>query len=314
MVNGLRPFHRQVAFLRVRLWSPDIGQRGRMWAMAAQAGTSGSRPWRHVALFVATLVTTTWAGAVHQGIDLLSTPRAWPRGLPYALALLAILGVHEMAHVVMARRRGVAVSLPFFIPAPLWLGTFGAFIVMRGPIRDRTTYFDVGLAGPLAGLGVALAALWIGLQFEPPTAVSGHGMSPHTSALFAGVYHVVVGGALRDTVTLGPVAFAGWLGLVVTALNLLPVGQLDGGHVSYALLGPSAARQLSVGFVVALVGGGLVLGSHLWMWGVLAWLVAGTGHPPAQDEATLVGPGRWVVGTFAFALLLAILLPVPGSG
>ena len=123
---------------------------------AAQRRAAG---WVHGLLLVATLLTTTWAGALHQGVNLLTRPGEWMRGLPYSLALLAVLGVHEMGHYFMARRRNVDVSLPYFIPAPIWLGTFGAFIKMRGPIRNRASYFDVGIAGPLAGLVVALAAI-----------------------------------------------------------------------------------------------------------------------------------------------------------
>lgn len=266
-----------------------------------------------LSLLGATLITTTWAGAVHRGIDLLAVPAAWRSGLPYALALLTILGVHEMGHYVVARWRQVDVTLPYFIPAPFWLGTFGAFIRMRGPVRDRTTYFDVGLAGPVAGLVVALAALWLGLRFTPPTVVVGHGISPHGSMLVAGVYHLAGGDGLRETVVLGPVAFAGWLGLVVTALNLLPVGQLDGGHVAFAVLGPTVARRLSVGFLGLLLVGGFFLGPHLWMWGLLAWAIAGIEHPAAQDERTPVSGARVVAGVMAAILLAAILLPLPGS-
>lgn len=277
----------------------------------ASATRTGSPGWVHAVLLLATLATTTWAGALHQGINILTRPGEWTRGLPYALALLAVLGVHEMGHYLMARRRGVHVSLPYFIPAPFWLGTFGAFIKMRGPIRDRATYFDVGIAGPLAGLVVAIAAMYLGMLFERPTAVAGHGLSPASSYLFA-LVHLLTGGTdLAAPVELGPVAFAGWLGLFVTALNLMPVGQLDGGHIAYAVLGPAAARRLSLGVVLLLVGGGLVLGSLLLMWGLVVWLIAGLGHPPAADMAAPPGRVRALLAALSAVLLLAILLPLP---
>lgn len=266
--------------------------------------------WVHPALFLATLATSTWAGALHQGVNLLAEPSRWPAGLPYALALLAILGIHELGHYVVAKRSGVRVSLPYFIPAPIWLGTFGAFIRMDGPIRNRSSYFDVGIAGPLAGLVVALAAFFFGLVLEPPEAAMGHGLTPASSYLFAGIYRLAGGADPSATVQLGPVAFAGWLGLMITALNLLPVGQLDGGHVAYGVLGPRSANSLSVIVVGLLVVGGLLARSHLLMWGLFVWFVAGTTHPVARDEATPVGGGRVVLALGALALLLSILLPV----
>lgn len=168
----------------------------------------------------------------------------------------------------------------------------------------------MGIAGPLAGLVVAIAAMYLGMLFERPTAVAGHGLSP-ASYLFA-LVHLLTGGTdLGAPVELGPVAFAGWLGLFVTALNLMPVGQLDGGHIAYAVLGPAAARRLSVGVVLLLVGGGLVLGSHLLMWGLVVWLIAGLGHPPAADMAAPPGRSRALLAALSALLLLAILLPVP---
>ena len=267
-----------------------------------------------MALLSATAITTTWAGAMHQGVNLLTEPAAWPRGVPYAAALLAILGVHEMGHYVVARRRGVQTSLPYFIPAPIWLGTFGAFIKMGGPIRTRSTYFDVGIAGPLAGLVVALAALYAGMMLERPDLASGHGLAPGSSYLFAALYQLAGGSDITATVRLGPVAFAGWLGLMVTALNLVPVGQLDGGHIAYGALGPRLARHVSIIVIALLVGGGLLLGSHFWMWGLLIWWIAGTTHPPAVHDSIPLDRGRKLLAAAMLVLLLAIVLPVPGVG
>jgi membrane-associated protease RseP (regulator of RpoE activity) len=261
-------------------------------------------------LFGATLVTTTWAGAFHRGINLLREPDRWSVGLPYALALVAILAIHEMGHYLMARRRGVHVSLPYFIPVPSYLGTFGAFIRMTGPVRDRTAYFDVAIAGPLAGLVATVIALLVGL----PGSVAGtaHGIAPSSSVLLAVIYRVATGALPTGPVQLGAIAFAGWLGLIVTALNLIPAGQLDGGHIGYALFGRRGAEVLGRVIVGLMVVGGLLYAPHLLMWALFVWFFAGVGHPPAEDETTPVGGSRKALAGLTLLLLLAIVLPWPG--
>lgn len=271
-------------------------------------GRSGTRPALHVVLLVATLLTTTWAGALHQGMSLLEQPSAWRVGLPYAVALLTILGIHEMGHYLVARRRGVSVSLPYFIPVPTWLGTFGAFIRMGGAVRDRAAYFDVAVAGPLAGLVASVVALLIGL---PGSTGGAHGVAPSSSLLLAGVYQVATGALPTGPVELGAVAFAGWLGLIVTAFNLAPIGQLDGGHMAYALLGPRGAAALGRVIIGMLFVGGLLYWPHLLTWAFIAWLFAGVEHPPAQDETKPLSGARKALACVTFALLLAIVLPWP---
>ena len=280
--------------------------------VTAENATRTPKPIWNLLLFIATLGTTTWAGAAHLGINLLDEPARWRAGAPYAVALLAILGVHELGHYVVARRRGIRVSLPYFIPAPVYLGTFGAFIQMRGAVRDRATYFDVAIAGPLAGLVVAVLALAVGLG-APASAPHG-GIVPASSALFAGIYKVAGAGALSEQIVLGPLAFAGYLGLVVTALNLAPIGQLDGGHVAYALLGRRKAAQLASAVIGLLVVAGLLFSTHYLMWALIAWFVAGSSHPQALDETATIGRGRTALGWVAVAILLAIVLPWPAWG
>lgn len=267
-------------------------------------------PRLHLLLFAATLITTMWAGAMHRGIDLLREPGRWTVGLPYALALLAILGIHEMGHYLVARRRGVPVSLPYFIPAPSVLGTFGAFIRMGGPIANQAAYFDVAVAGPLAGLVAAVLALFIGLPGNP--AAPAHGMTPSASLLLAVIYRIAAGALPEGPVQLGAVAFAGWLGLVVTALNLVPVGQLDGGHIAYAVLGRRGAALLGRIIVGLLLVGGILYNQHLLMWALIVWVVAGVGHPPAQDEVTPLSPGRKALAGLTLLLLIGIVAPWPG--
>lgn len=263
----------------------------------------------HVALLAATAATTTWAGAMHQGINPLADSSGWIAGAPYAAALLGVLGIHEMGHYLVARRRGVAVSLPYFIPAPFYLGTFGAFIRMGGQVRDRATFFDIAVAGPLAGLAAALVALVVGLP-GTPTAVHG-GVVPASSALVAGLYRIVVGGPLNQPVALGPLAFAGWVGLVVTALNLIPLGQLDGGHIAYALLGRRGAAGLGKVIFGLMLAAGVLYSGHWLVWALFAWLFVGTDHPPARHENAPVGGGRGAIGVLTLAVLLAIVLPWP---
>ena len=212
----------------------------------AGAAERDTRPWVPWLLFALTVVTTTWAGAAHQGINILREPGRFTVGLPYSLGLLAILGVHELGHYFTARHHQIRVTLPYFIPVPFALGTFGAFIQMRSPTENRRALFDVAVAGPLAGLVVAIPALLVGLRSSTvlvggagsETGVMG-GTSVGSSVLFALLAKLSLGDALQygHILRLSPLAFAGWLGLFITALNLLPIGQLDGGHIAHALFG-----------------------------------------------------------------------------
>ena len=280
-------------------------------AAASEVVPRRSRPWVNLGLLLATLITTTWAGALHVGTDLLARPGQWSDGLPYALALLLILGVHEMGHYLVARVRRVRVSLPYFIPVPFFLGTFGAFIRMEGEVSDRNAFFDIGVAGPLAGLVVAVAAVLIGVAAGPAGGVGGHGMIPDSSLLFGALYRLGGGAAPGAPVTLGPIAFAGWLGLLVTALNLIPVGQLDGGHVAYALLGRARSRvvgRIAIGIMLII---GIFYSYHWLMWGLFVWVLAGTGHAPSRNELTPLTRGRIVLACGTLLLFLSIIVPWP---
>ena len=282
--------------------------------------TPRRRPLLNLALLAATFVTTTYAGAAHQGVNLLQSPAAWAIGLPYALGVMLILGVHEMGHYLTARRHGVRVSLPYFIPIPFGLGTFGAFISMPPLLKSRRQLFDIGVAGPLAGLVVAIPALAIGLQWSRILPVdpagTGHvsqGVSINASMLLALVSKVALGEAISQGhyLVLHPLAFAGWLGLMITALNLLPVGQLDGGHIAHALFG--GARAAWIGKVT--LGGMVVLGLFVWpgliTWALIVYFVAGRPGIPPLDDVTVLDGKRRAIGWFAYGLLALILLPLP---
>lgn len=273
-----------------------------------------SHAWLNWLLFAATLVTTTWAGAAQQGINLLAEPQRFTAGLPYAIGLLAILGVHELGHYWMARHHGMNVTPPYFVPVPFALGTFGAFIRMRTPAENRDTLFDVAVAGPLAGLVIAIPAVIVGLRTSAVLPGGGDsligGALPGVSILFDLLARVASGHGLQpgDVVRLSPLAFAGWLGLFVTALNLLPIGQLDGGHIARAMFGSRAGGVISGVALWTLVMLGLFVWPGLLTWAVIVFFIAGRGAPPLND-ITPIGGGRRAIGWLAFVILLLIVVP-----
>jgi len=267
----------------------------------------------HAGLFALTGLTTTVAGALWAGADSILSADGLVRGLPFAVSLLAILLCHELGHYLMCVRHGVDASWPYFLPAPPLLvpwGTFGAFIRVRSRFPDRRVLFDMGAAGPWAGFVVSVVVLSIGLR------LSHVDTTPHPSALLfgdsllTGFLTRVIVGAEPDHVFIHPVGIAGWFGLLVTSLNLLPAGQLDGGHVLYAAVG----RRTPV--VSGLLAGVLVwLAIQLWpgwlLWAAVIALMTRLGHPPTIDDHIPIGPGR-LAGALSSLLLLAItFVPEP---
>lgn len=278
-------------------------------------------PRLHLVLFGATLVTTTMAGALNAGVDPFATWFGFVAGLPFSLTLLAILLFHEFGHYILARRHGIPTTLPYFIPGPPFLvGTFGAFIRMHGMPRTRAALFDVGAAGPWAGMIVAVPAVILGLALSEVhpiperdylTEAGGGGFVFGNSILF-GVLSRIVLGVDPDTVAviLHPIALAGWFGLFVTFLNLLPVGQLDGGHVVYALFG---RRHRTISRFVLL--GVIVLGFYGWegwlMWAVMLAFVIKVDHPDTTDAETPLDPFRRRAAWTTIVLFLLVFMPVP---
>jgi len=268
-----------------------------------------------------TIATTTWAGALHRGINILEDPSDFAVGLPYSIGLLLILGAHELGHYFTARYHRIRVAPPYFIPAPFALGTFGAFIGMRGLVQDRRALFDVAVAGPLAGLVFAIPALLVGLQHssvitgDGPMGFSHNGVEIGSSFLMAILSKLALGPAAAEghRLILHPLAFAGWLGLLVTALNLLPIGQPDGGHIAHALFGSRRARTISIVALVSLFFLALFVWPGLMMWAFIVFFIAGTRDTPASNDLTPVNPSRHALGYFAFLLLALILVPVPHS-
>ena len=277
--------------------------------------------WLHGILLLLTIATTTLAGAMHQGVDILRNPANFAVGLPYSIGLLLILGAHELGHYFTARRHDIQVTPPYFIPAPFALGTFGAFISMRGSVPDRRALFDVAVAGPLAGLVFAIPALLVGLQYSQVVTdnavpeLSHSGVEIGSSFLMAVLSKLALGPAAAEghRLILHPLAFAGWLGLLVTALNLLPIGQLDGGHIAHALFGSRKGHTISIVALVSLFFLALFVWPGLMMWAFIVYFIAGTRDAPPANDVTPVDRPRQALGYFAFALLALILIPVPHS-
>ena len=279
-----------------------------------QAPPKRRLPILHIVLFLTTMLTTTFAGAYQLNAQPFDDPAALVLGLPFALTLMSILFSHEMGHYCFARLHGVWASLPYFLPAPpsiFPIGTFGAFIRMKSPPADRRALFDVGAAGPWAGVCLAIPAVIIGLSLSEvrPLSPFEGGLILGDSLLFSALTHLVLGvDADTVSVTLHPIAFAGWFGLLVTCLNLLPVGQLDGGHVVYSLFG-TYHRWIARGFLVII----FALGYQYWLgwfvWVVLL-LLLGVDHPPTRDFFSPLDPRRkryaWcTVGLFALTFIPA---------
>lgn len=274
-----------------------------------------ANPWINLGLFVATVLSVVLMGALNEGANPLADPASILQGVPFAFTLLAILGTHEFGHYFAARRHRVAVTLPYFIPMPFsFVGTFGAFIQLRSPVRNRNQLFDVGVAGPLAGLVIAIPLLLYGLAISPvqPLPVEEVYMLEGNSLLYLGAKYLVHGQILPRgglDVMLHPIAFAAWFGLLVTAFNLLPVGQLDGGHVVFTLLGEKT-RIVGVVFVLALLIMGVTLWQGWFVWAILIYLL-GVGHPPPLNDITPLDSRRKLLALLTIAIFILVFAPVP---
>ncbi len=295
------------------------------------------RVWVNVVLFLATLFSVLYIGAANamldagievnpESLEALTMPLTYLHwGIPFAAALLGILLTHELSHYFVARRYGSPVSLPYFIPMPPFfsiIGTMGAVIVQRAPMRSRKALFDIGIAGPVGGLIVAIPLLILGLSLSsvgtPPPDVEAV-LQEGNSILYLGLKYMVFGRILPsggEDVWLHPVAFAAWVGLLVTMINLIPVGQLDGGHVAYALLG---RRAWTLGYVVigAMVawGGWLMINGNqtggFWLTWSFLNMMMNRQHPPPLDDATRAGWRRVAWGLLSLAVFILLFMPEP---
>ena len=284
------------------------------------------RVWLHVLLFALTVASTTIVGATWYASFLddfrgsISLPMPFAalllRGFWYSGTILAILGCHELGHYFACRYYNVDASLPFFIPVPILLtGTMGAFIRIREPIPEKRMLFDIGIAGPIAGFVVAVPALFVGIAMSHvaklPDSFTGYELG---EPLLFKLASWLLWGSTPDgySLNLHPIAFAAWFGLLATALNLFPIGQLDGGHISYAVLGP---RSTYVTF--ATVAGTIGLASFASSW--IVWttltivmlIVFGPRHPRVPDEHVPLDGTRRLLALFALAMFVLCFTPAP---
>ncbi len=341
------------AWSGLHYWSRDGGEK-RLVLIRRLGALPRERWWLHATLFVLTFLTV-WMGGAYlvsgsvplgppAGFDVGRIPelvrdlvgafRPLPPGLDFAMALMAILLAHESGHYLCARWYGINASPPFFLPAPppllpvFFIGTFGAFIRLRHPVVDRRQLMDVGVAGPWGGFAIALVALIAGLQRSSVVPEIG---PSNQFILLASEYRMYLGSSLlfdalrtwvagEGTVLLHPLAFAGWIGLFVTMLNLLPLGQLDGGHVVFALLGKRQATVSTVAWF-GLLALGIVVGQQAgpltaWFWWTWAGLLLlfGRGrvaHPTILDRYRPLPHSRQVLGWATLLLFVATFSPVP---
>ncbi|RQG94401.1 site-2 protease family protein [Natrarchaeobius chitinivorans] len=285
-------------------------------------------PRTNVVLLVLTVVSTLFAGSMWYHIDPFANPTEMWRAWPFTAAILGVLGVHEMGHYVMSRYHGVDASLPYFIPVPTLIGTMGAVIKMKGRMPDRKALFDIGVAGPIAGLVATVAVTIVGLHLPPVTAPEAVVQDPDAIQIQLGYPPLLemLAAAFdqplyRDdpTTAVNPVVIGGWVGMFVTFLNLIPVGQLDGGHILRAMAGEYqetiAALVPGVLFGLAAylyyVSGYSGNSVFIWaVWGVFTAVLASVGpaHPVRDDR---LGLGRILLGIVTFALGVLCFMAVP---
>lgn len=286
------------------------------------------RVWLHVLLFLLTIATTTLVGADHYAaflVDFTARRLTMPstallvRGLWYSVTILAILGCHELGHYVACRYYDVDASLPFFLPVPISItGTLGAFIRIREPIPQKRMLFDIGIAGPLAGFAVAVPALFIGVWMSHVVAVPPDfsGFELGEPLLFK-LAERLIWGSIQDpySLNLHPVAFAAWFGLLATALNLFPIGQLDGGHISYAVLGPRSTYVTVASIAIAITLAAKFSSSWIVWTGlmVVMLIMFGPRHPRVFDEEVPLSRSRKILAFVALVIFILCFTPAPIS-
>jgi membrane-associated protease RseP (regulator of RpoE activity) len=272
-------------------------------------------PLFHLALLAATFVTTTLAGGLaFSDSGGLLKGGAFSDGFPFSIPLLIILGTHEMGHYLMCRHYGLAATLPYFIPSPLLnlIGTFGALIRIKEPIRDKKALIDIGAAGPLAGFVASLPFLFYGVtrarpistMSQPGTVLFDYPWVVRLAQTWTGVGHYS-----SAMVHANPTFMAAWFGLLVTALNLMPVGQLDGGHVLRAVAG---RRQPLVSRVVVILAVATAFRGATWAaFAVIAAVFIGTAHPPVDNDDEPLGFGRQLLAAACLAVFVLCFSLVP---
>ena len=303
-------------------------------ARVLYVGSRRKRYWLHILLLVATCFTTLVVGArlewnFRQGLPPFSVEEIFPvtwavkghhlaLGIPFSLTLMLILLAHELGHYLYCVKYKVSATLPFFIPFPTLIGTLGAFIRIRSPLRSRAVLFDIGIAGPIAGFLVAVPVLILSLGLSRP---APFGAAPPDIQLgYPLIFHVVrqllvttghaqaLRGLPLSRLYLHPVAIAAWVGMFATSLNLLPGGQLDGGHIVFAL-SPRAHKTISRATIFALIPLALFFWTGWLVWAILLRL-SGMRHPAVTEWPELTAGRRWLA-LAAFGMLILTLAPAP---
>lgn len=325
----LHPVHRQRSWMLEPDYFSPTEQR-RKW---------NQHPLLHAGLFLITFMVVFMTGAATIINRSLMDEWNWSIGLQYTFALLGILTAHEFGHYLAARRHGLKVTLPYFLPGILippgivagfggttiMPGTFGAFIRIQSPIRNRRQLMDIGVAGPLAGFVVTLIVLALGILFLPPrdyayqfydvnNLYNGEPVLHFGNSLlyfFIGQWIAPAHFPPMYDIIHYPLLFAGWFGLLVTALNLLPIGQLDGGHVLYALVGRKQ-QYVAMAAFAGIVLMALLLDIASWyIWALLILFIIRIKHPPVQDEDIPLDNGRILIGILAILIFILCFIPAP---
>lgn len=267
-------------------------------------------PWINIILFILTFFTTTFAGATfstksaEEGIKFFT-------GLSFSVPLLIILLFHEFGHYLMSKKHNVSATLPYFIPAPSFIGTFGAIIKMKSAITDKKSLIDIGATGPIAGFLISIPVLVYGISNSTISEIKSSGGIILGDSLILKFLTYLIWGKLPSELdlVLHPAAFAGWIGTFVTSMNLIPVGQLDGGHILYALF-PKLFKKLSLPIIIFLFIIGF-LGWEGWIfWGFLL-LILGRNHPPVVDEEEKLPISKKIIGIIALFIFIITFVPVP---
>lgn len=326
-------------------YTPMLRRQGQQTALIAQPGIvvpQPSNPWINLGLAIATILSVMFTGATYECQCVPQSLADWFSGIPMMLTLMVILLAHEFGHYFAARYHKVNVTLPYFIPLPLIspVGTLGAFIRLSSPFKTKKQLFDIGVAGPLGGLIFAIPLVLWGVAVSPIQTLSrvpNSSMLEGNSIFYLGIKYLIhgqllpsfeayndlpfvqeflllLGGVLPagggTDILIGSVAFAAWFGLLVTAMNLIPVGQLDGGHIVYCLLGEKA-RMLGMALVGLMVLAGIFWWPGWLVWAIITFLIVGPNHPPPLNDLVPLGWGRTLLAYITIFIFIILFMPNP---
>jgi membrane-associated protease RseP (regulator of RpoE activity) len=306
--EGVRPivFHRLPPGNR----AGELVQVGQLRSPAKEIATGSYL--LHLIFFGLTIITTVGVGALWFYNSQAPIARALELGFIYSFTILVILAAHELGHYIACRYYGVNATLPYFIPMPLPpIGTFGAFIKIKSPIPSRRALFDIGIAGPLAGFIFVIPAAYIAHYFAQPE-IANPNFSFQNPLLFQ-LFHYLFG--LPPVIEVNPVWWAAWIGAFMTSLNLLPVGQLDGGHITFAIFGRKGHRTIALICYLAVIALALLtIRGGIWNWvvyAVILTLMLRVGHPPVVDDRQPLGLVRHLIAIIGLIVFILSFMPFP---